>query len=130
MSGVGKLYRILREGIRQRSGNAWKRPQVGDLINVSDEMGPRLVAAGYAVLASAPVTQSPAGAAPVGESAAPTESEPEPSRPDGDGLIEPGRCPEHPRYQGRGEPRKGCEACARLHAESHSHEPHASEVTA
>jgi hypothetical protein len=111
MSGPGKLYRVLRDGIHQRSGNAWKRPSIGDLVNVSDEMGPRLVAAGYAELASAPAATIPPVETPAPEP--PAESS---------AAVEPGHCPEHPRYQGRGEPRKGCEACARVHAESHSPE--------
>ncbi len=112
MSGVGKLYRVLREGIRQRSGDSWKRPGVGDLVNVSDDMGAMLVSGGYAALASAPM---PPAADPVADA---TQEPPAQN----EATTEPGRCPEHPRYQGRGEPRKDCASCAQLHAEYHERE--------
>jgi hypothetical protein len=31
-----RLYRVLRAGVRQRVGDGWRSPAVGDLINVSD----------------------------------------------------------------------------------------------
>jgi hypothetical protein len=120
MSGVGKLYRVLREGIRQRSGDSWKRPSVGDLINVSDEMGAMLASAGYAALAGAPTLPTVSVATPAAEHVADPAAEEPPAQ--SEAPTEPGRCPEHPRYQGRGEPRKDCAACAQLHAESHERE--------
>lgn len=124
MSGVGKLYRVLRAGIRQRSSGGWKRPAVGELINVSDEMGRQLVAAGYAALASAPAAPTPGPPAlPEGGVVGEAEFGLSDAQPAGKADTPgPARCPDHPRYQGRGEPHRGCAACARLHAESHGHE--------
>lgn len=44
---TGKLYRVIRKGVLQRVGDDVREPEVGDVINVSDEGAPFLVGAGW-----------------------------------------------------------------------------------
>lgn len=44
---TGRLFRVLRAGIRQRVADGWRRPAVGDLINVSDQGAPLLLRDGW-----------------------------------------------------------------------------------
>lgn len=53
-----RLYRVLKPGVRQRVGDGWRRPTVGDFINVSDEGAPLLLAGGFIELAHPEADQS------------------------------------------------------------------------
>lgn len=109
-----QTYRVLKPGIRQRAAGGWRVFEVGELIEVSAVAADALLPGGFigpldphprlAEVAPAPVPPEEPPAATAGQ------------------LADAGRCPDHPRYQGRGEPRRGCPACARLHAEAHAHE--------
>lgn len=122
MSGTGKLYRVLKPGVRQREGGVptggLRLRAVGDLITVSDKGAAYLIglgciepAEGLHVERSITVAHEPAAVA--------ATSAPRPVLP-----AATARCPDHPRYLGRGEPHEGCEPCARIHAASHAHEVH------
>ncbi len=80
------LYRVLRDGMAQRVGDdGWRHPKVGDLINVTDQGAPPLLAGGWIEPAPAfsgyvlPPTTFLAGEAGIERiEVTPQETEPEP----------------------------------------------------
>jgi hypothetical protein len=109
-----KLYRVLLPGIRQRSGQGWRLPEVGDMINVSDDGASVLISRGF-------ICPADGGQSRI-EVVEPTSAPPpEPTMPetsvatDADGGFcvteSPERCDKHPRYQGANRPREDCPDC-------------------
>lgn len=105
MTTSGQGYVVLQVGLIQRTPAGVRCFDVGDTIELSPSMASELLARGFVELIPAQPTLSAAPQEPVEAAAEPA-----------------GRCQDHPRYLGRGEPRPGCQACARLHAEAHAHE--------
>lgn len=124
MSATAQMYRVLKPGIRQRAGAGWRAFDVGEVIEVTAVTADVLLPGGFIGPLEPGFEAFDHKGFLAFRRAEPAPTAAPATEPEGHEAVDAqaGRCPDHPRYQGRGEPRKGCQACARLHAEAHAHE--------
>lgn len=108
-------YRVVLAGVQQLDGHEWVYPEVGDEIVVSDLAAMFLLGSGHITPIDGEVP--PVTPAVLDELTDLADADAQAH------ALDIRRCPEHPRYRGKGEPREDCSRCQQLFEAEQAKEP-------